>query len=84
VDTTDAARIGAGTGVLRSTGSDGDNVEPGFLIGREMDVAHDEPGADRPDAIVGLRPELRAIIEIEIQWFVGHSNTSNLTPHPLP
>ena len=56
VDTLDAAQLGGGARILRSTGGDGDDVEPGFLIGGEMDVAHDEPGADDPDPIVGLRP----------------------------
>ncbi len=56
VDTLDAAQLGGGARILWSTGGDSDDVEPGFLIGREMDVAHDEPGADHPDPIVGLRP----------------------------
>ena len=55
VDLRDVVRLGGGLGVLGRSRGDRDGAETGLVVGRQMDVPHDEPGADAADPVVGLR-----------------------------
>ena len=67
----DAVLLGRRPGVLRRPGGDRDGAETGLVVGRKVDVAHDEAGADAPDPVVGLVREVRPGVEVE----VGHRSS---------
>src|SRR6185437_1906932 len=50
--------------VGRCPRSDRGHGEAGLLVGRQLNVADDEPGADHADSIIRLRWKVREVVEI--------------------
>ena len=55
VDGVDAALLGGRLGVGGRARGDRDDVEARLRVGDQVDVLHDEAGADAADPVVGLR-----------------------------
>ena len=67
VDLGDVVRLGGGLRMLGRSRGDRDGAEAGLVVGRQMDVPHDEPGADASDPVVGLRRQVGAGVELEVR-----------------
>ena len=65
VDRLDAALLGRRLRVRRRPRGDRDDVEPRLRVGDEVDVLHDEAGADAADPVVGLRRQVRPGVEVD-------------------
>jgi hypothetical protein len=61
----DTALGGGSPGVLGCARCDRDDVEPRLPVGDEVDVLHDEAGADAADPVVGLRREVGPGVEVD-------------------
>ena len=64
VDLRDASQIGNFSGDFRGTRGDCDNIEPRVGVCLQLDIAHDEPGADGTDSEIRTRRPGSEVLEI--------------------
>ena len=67
VDSRDVTQFGCGEGIFDGRAADSGDGIAGILVRDKMDVAHDEAGADRADAVVALGGARRLMPEIKGQ-----------------